>query len=268
MLIDFHVHVFPDKLAKKTFAVLRKNMCDVYGINQEMSYGGTLAELKEAMAEKNVDVSVIMPIATKVTQYGTINAYAEEITDGKSIISFASLHPYQNNVEEVLCDIVSRGFKGIKLHPDYQGVYADDEKFIALVRRAAELGLYVTIHAGKDLGIYPPYRATAEHLRTMLGRVDSSRVILAHMGAFMEWDEAERFIGDFDMYFDTSVVSRYMSLEQYRRIIDRRGADKILFGSDSPWEDPRQALAFLKESGVSEEETELITHKNAEKILF
>ena len=268
MLIDFHVHVFPDKLAKKTFAVLRKNMCDVYGINQEMSYGGTLAELKEAMAEKNVDVSVIMPIATKVTQYGTINAYAEEITDGTSIISFASLHPYQDNVEEALRDIVSRGFKGIKLHPDYQGVYADDEKFIALVRRAAELGLYITIHAGKDLGIYPPYRATAEHLRPMLGRVDSSRVILAHMGAFMEWDEAERFIGDFDMYFDTSVVSRYMSLEQYRRIIDRRGADKILFGSDSPWEDPRQALAFLKDSGVSEEETELITHKNAEKILF
>ncbi len=268
MLIDFHVHVFPDRIAKKTIAVLQRNMSEVYNIKQELSYGGTLAELKAAMAEKQVDISVIMPIATKVTQYKTINGYAEEITDGRSVISFASLHPYQDNIDETLQDIVSRGFKGIKLHPDYQGVYADDEKFISLVRRAAELGLYITIHAGKDFGIYPPYRAVAEHLRPLLEHVDSSRVILAHMGAFMEWDEAERLINDFNMYIDTSVVSRYISLEQYRRIIDRRGADRVLFGSDSPWEDPRKSLAFLKASGVSEEETELITHKNAEKILF
>lgn len=268
MLIDFHVHIFPDKIAERTLAMLQNNMRSVLGVNQELSFGGTLSALKAAMEEKGVDLSVIMPIATKVTQYKTINDYAEEITDGKTIISFASLHPYQDDVNDRLLDIVSRGFKGIKLHPDYQGVFADDEKFISLVKRATELGLYVTIHAGEDGGIRSPYRGTVEHLIPMLKKVDSSRIILAHMGAFREWDAVESEILKYPVYIDTSVVSKFINIEQYRRIIDKRGADRVLFGSDSPWEDSRDTLAFLKASGISDEEFELITHKNAEKILF
>ena len=69
------------------------------------------------------------------------------------------------------------------------------------------------------------------------------------------------------MYFDTAVVSRYIDRETDKRIIDRHGADKILFGSDAPWEDPRDTYAFLTDAGLSSEEIELIKHKNAEKIL-
>ncbi|MCH5211486.1 MAG: amidohydrolase family protein [Oscillospiraceae bacterium] len=268
MLIDFHVHVFPEKIAKQTFEVLENNIRRAYKLEPERCFSGTVDGLKELMAKTGVDLSVIMPIATKPTQYKSINKYAEEITDGKSIISFASVHPYQDNVEETLCDIVSSRFKGIKLHPDYQSVYADDEKFIALVKSATEKGLYVTTHAGQDVGVIPPYRSTAVHLRAMLKNVDSSRVILAHMGAFDEWDEAERLAKDFDAYFDISVVSSFIDKDQYRRIIDKRGVEKILFGSDAPWENPADTLKFLKASGISDEEFELITHKNAEKILF
>ena len=269
MIIDFHVHAFPDKIAHRTIELLKGNMYHaLLEVKVEPSHGGTIAELKQSMAENGIDMSVIMPIATKVTQYHTINEFAREITDGKTIISFASLHPYQDNVNEVLREIAASGFKGIKLHPDYQGVFADDEKFIALVRYAEELGLYVTVHAGKDMGVPPPNKGTARHLRGLLNKTDCSRIILAHMGAFDEWDEAEKLAEDFDVYLDTSVVSRFIAPEQYLRIIEKRGADRVLFGSDAPWENPKDTLAFLKASGVSETEYELITHKNAEKILF
>lgn len=268
MLIDFHTHVFPDKIAHNTIAMLKKNMSDVYGIKQDVTYWGDVAGLKASMERSGVDLSVIMPIATKPHQHTTINNFAEEITDNESIISFASLHPYQEDTDETLREIARRGFRGIKLHPDYQGVYADDERFIHIVKKAAELGLYVMIHAGRDLGVKPPNKGAAKHLRPLLGAVDTSRVILAHMGSFLEWDEAERFARETDAYFDISVVSRYIAPDRYRRIIETRGADRVLFGSDSPWEDPRETLAFLKESGVSSDELELITHKNAEMILF
>ena len=37
-----------------------------------------------------------------------------------------------------------------------------------------------------------------------------------------------------DMYMDTSMGMNYYSHDQFERIVKNHGADKILFGSDSP----------------------------------
>lgn len=266
MLIDFHVHVYPDKIAERALTTLEKKIKDAYDLDQNPYYDGTVDGLKKLMGEDGVDISVILPIALSVTNHVSINRFAEEI-NGDGIISFASLHPYQDNIDEALSDVAARGFRGIKLHPDYQGVYADDEKCIELVNKAAELGLHTTFHSGKDPGILPPNRGAAEHMKNMLDRVDASMVTLAHLGAFWQWDEVESWLVDSKAYFDTAIVSSFIDIDQYRRIIDRHGADKILFGSDLPWERPADTLAFLKKANLSDEEFEMITHKNAERIL-
>lgn len=267
MLIDFHTHVFPPAIAQRALDGIVQRTKEIYGIDQDKSFDGTVDGLKEQMKRTGVDISVILPIATKVTQYKTINCYAEEITCG-SIISFASLHPYQENVYETLDQIKAKGFKGIKLHPDYQGVYIDDEASISLIKRATEMGLYVAIHSGEDLGKPSPFHCTIDRLRKVLDKVEEKHIILAHMGGFNLWDDVESMIINSKAYFDTSVVSRYMDIDQYRRIIEKHGADRILFGSDTPWEDPSDSLAFLHSAGLSGDELELITHINAEQILF
>jgi predicted TIM-barrel fold metal-dependent hydrolase len=66
---------------------------------------------------------------------------------------------------------------------------------------------------------------------------------------------------------DTAFVRLFISPEQMTRIIRSHGASKILFGSDSPWEDPADTLKFLLSLGLTDDELELITHKNAEKLL-
>lgn len=268
MLIDFHVHVFPEKMALRTLKGMQDNVKEISGFEQPIFFDGTVNDLKRRMAAAGVDLSVVLPIATKPKQFDTINAYAEEITDGKTIISFGTVHPMAENVTEQIEELSRRGFKGIKLHPEYQGIYVDDPVFIAVVKRAAELGMYVVLHAGADMGIRPPVHAPVDRIKTMLGQVDAERVILAHLGAYNMWDAVESDLIDTKAYFDTAIVSSFMDIEQYRRIIDKHGADKILFGSDGPWEDPKQTFEFLKKSGISGEELELITHKNAEKILF
>ena len=267
MLIDFHTHMFPPEIAGRALGGIIERTKAIYGIDQETSFDGTLAGLRASMKDTGTDLSVVLPIATKPTQYRTINKYALE-AQGGGIISFASLHPYQNNVNETLAEIVSAGFKGIKLHPDYQQVFADDERFIALVKRACGLGLYTVIHSGEDLGMRPPFHCTVGRLKRLLDRVDESLIIAAHMGGFNMWDEVLDKIVHTSAYFDTAVVSRYIDIDTYRRIIEEHGADRILFGSDAPWEDPRETYAFLMSAGLSEEENELITHKNAERILF
>ena len=62
-------------------------------------------------------------------------------------------------------------------------------------------------------------------------------------------------------------MSRFIDINQYRRIIENHGADRILFGSDMPWESPADTLEFMKKANVSDTDFELITHKNAERIL-
>ena len=266
MLIDFHVHVYPDKIADRAVNTLAAKIKDAYDLDRKPQYDGTVAGLKRLMAEDGVDISVILPIALSITNHTSINRFAGEIT-GEGIISFASLHPYQEDIDRALCDVAAHGFRGIKLHPDYQGVYSDDERCISLVNKAAELGLHTTFHSGKDPGILPPNRGAAVHMREMLKRVDASMVTLAHMGAFWQWEEVETWLVDSKAYFDTAVVSSFMDIEQYRRIIDRHGADRILFGSDLPWERPAATLEFLKKAKLSDDEFEMITHKNAERIL-
>ena len=266
MLIDFHVHTFPEAIAEKTLAYLLGKMRDTYKINQKINYGGTPKLLLENMKETGVDISVVMPIATKPSQYESINRFAKEITDGK-IISFGTIHPQDTDIEYKVRELQEMGFKGIKLHPDYQDTNADSDEFIHLVKYATEKGMYVTIHSGHDIGIPAPFKADLARIRPMLNKVDDSFVILAHMGAFNQWDDIEKYLINSKAYFDVSVISPYIDINQYKRIIENHGPDRILFGSDMPWESPLDTLALLKKSGVSGEAFELITHKNAERIL-
>ena len=50
-------------------------------------------------------------------------------------------------------------------------------------------------------------------------------------------------------------------------ILEKNGTDKILFGSDSPWNAPSWDVDMLKTMGLTQEEEEKIFYKNAEKLL-
>ena len=120
MVIDFHTHAFPEKIAAKTLAVLLKNVQTVEGIDHDAFTDGTMAGIKKSMAESGVDYSLVLPIATTVAQSTSINRFAKENTGKDGIISFGSLHPIQEDWEAVLEEIKDMGLLGIKLHPEYQ----------------------------------------------------------------------------------------------------------------------------------------------------
>ncbi len=266
MLIDFHTHMFPPAIAERALGGIVKRTKEIYDIDQSVSFDGTLDGLRASMKDNGVNLSVVLPIATKVGQFKTINEYAEK-AKGNGVISFASLHPYDENIGIILNDIVSAGLIGIKLHPDYQNVYVDDERFISLVKNAHDRGLFVVIHSGEDLGMRPPFKCSIDRLKTLLRQIDENRLIIAHMGGFNMWDKVLDEIINTPAYFDTAVVSKYIDKDIYKKIIEKHGAEKILFGSDAPWEDPRETYKFLVTAGLSSEELKLIKYKNAEKIL-
>ena len=272
MLIDFHTHFFPEKLAARTIEVLRENMrvrMDTDKTAEELfpvCTNATYDDTCRLIEESNIDYSVLLPIATNEKQSANVNNYAEKVNGGR-IISFASVHPFQSDWEYVLEGLSDRGFKGIKLHPEFQQFYINSKEGMRVLKKADKLGMLIVIHAGMDPGFDPPYHCTPQMLSEVIKEVDPQKIIAAHMGGMRMWDEVERYLVGTDINMDTSYISNDIDFQQYKRIIESHGTDKIVFGSDCPWQDPRNTLNDLMSLGLSDEDMELITSGNALRLL-
>ena len=261
MIIDFHTHMFPDKLAERTIVKLSE-AADI-----KNHTNGTLLGTLQKMKECGVSKSVVCNIATNEKQTGNVNKFAVEINKNPEIISFGSVHPD--------CDFVyfldflrDNGIKGIKLHPDYQQFFIDDKKMQKVYENILKRDFVLIFHTGIDDGVEGPTHASPERIKNTLGTFRSEKVVFAHMGGFRMWDDVtEKLIGE-DIYFDTSCTAGYMPPEKTEQLIIAHGTDKILFASDLPWTDPAEGIREIEQmKHLNSEEKMDIFFRNAEKLL-
>ncbi len=106
----------------------------------------------------------------------------------------------------------------------------------------------------------------ADLLRSM-DRFPTLRVIAAHCGAWADWDEVERHLLGQDVYFDISCSFDFMSPDQAARILRGHRADRLLFGSDSPWVDQARTLEQLRAFDLGAEAEEQLLGRNAGALL-
>lgn len=260
MIIDFHTHMFPEKIAKGTIDFLA-GVCRI-----EPFTDGTYAGLCESAKQAGIDRSVALPAVTKVSQVDSINRFAAQYQTGP-VISFGGVHPACENYKEILRQIRDMGLKGIKLHPDYQDMYFDDIRYKRLVSYASELGLIVSVHAGRDPKCPLDVHCTPQMALEMIEDVRPEKLILAHMGGNELWDEVERLLVGQNVYFDTGVVLGRMKEEQFVRMVRSHGADKILFATDSPWGGQKEFVRLLSDMPLTSEEKEQIFSGNACRLL-
>jgi len=263
MIIDFHTHIFPDNIAERTMKFL-EDEC-----NQKAFTNGTLDALKKSMKEATFDISVVLPVATKPSQFDTVNSFAASINGKDGIISFGGIHPDNDNFRERLEKIKELGLKGIKLHPDYQKSFIDEPKMVDLIRQAVYLDLIVVIHAGLDIGLPDPVHCPPERTARMLDQIDykDAKIVLAHMGGYSMWDDVEKYLVGRNVWFDTSYCLGKMDDSQFVKIIRSHGAEHILFATDSPWSGQKETIEHIKGVGLTASELDIILHKNAEELL-
>ena len=261
MLIDFHTHAFPEKIAARAIAKLAHS---AGGLQPQTD--GTLASLKEEMAKDGVSMAVVHSIATNPGQQTKVNDYAIEMDRDPAIIAFGSVHPDAPNALEELERLKEAGIRGIKLHPEYQQFYADDEKMKPIYRKISQLGLITLFHAGQDYGFPAPYHGMPHQIRTALGWFDSP-VVAAHWGGMgCGSDVLAQLCGE-HIYFDLSMGYFAMPKHMAQSIIDAHGCGKLLFGSDMPWHRPAWELRLLDSLDISMEDKEKIFCQNAMRLL-
>ena len=276
MIIDIHTHICPDKIAYETLRHMEQSIYECQGIKVNAEATALRSDLSKTTIEAGIDKSIICPVATNITQPEKLNALASKIneaTDETHLFSFGAIHPDNENYKEIIDDIVARDLKGVKLHPDYQDKLFSDEKYQRIVDYAAEKDLVIIIHAGEDIGIPAEIHCTPDMILEMHKHMQPEKLVLAHMGGWRMWDEVEEKLLELPYYLDTAIclnknVEIYLDNEQFVRMVRKRGVDKVLFGTDSPWYDQKRAIEDLKATGLTEEELKLVLGENANKLIF
>lgn len=263
MIIDFHTHIFPDKIAARSIEALSQ----VSGI--KAATDGTLNGLLASMDRSGVDLSVIMPVVTKPSQFESVNTFAAKVNEQYAgrLLSFGGVHPDSEDYKAELNRIKELGLPGIKLHPDYQGVMIDDVRYMKIIEYANELDLVILVHAGIDIGLPEPVHCPPDKARKVLDTIKPQKLILAHMGGWKQWDEVYEYLAGEQVYLDTAFSFDYMEQEMFMKLWEKHDKDKILFATDSPWSDARRDMDVVNTLPLTVQEKEAIFSGNAKKLL-
>lgn len=200
--------------------------------------------------------------------------------------------------------VTQLGFRGAMIHGHTHGEYLDAEKFRVVWERAEALNAPLYLHVNEpmvdQMKIYqgrpellgPTWCwgvETATHaLRIIFGGMfdayPKAALILDHMGESLPYvlgrlDEGFTLVGGKKSgklkkmpseYFRENVwitTSGKFFPETLQCAIRAIGADRILFATDYPFADTREAVEQIENSPVGEEDKERIFHLNAERLL-
>ena len=258
--IDFHVHVFPDEVAPKALA----RFVEVYG-SAPLS-DGTVAGTLAYMDEAGIDVFVPQPVATRPSQVEGINDWAISVRSDR-VIPFGAIHPDYPNIRQEMERLVSAGFRGIKLQPDWQEFYPDEERVFPIYE-AAEGRLAVLFHAGREIEEMDIVRSTPARLLKVHQKFRGLTLVAAHMGGYRLWREAEESLSRTGVYFDISYCpDEELPDSEMVRLARKHGLSRILFASDFPFADPKRDAERLARMPLSADEKEDIAWRNAARIL-
>ncbi len=262
MVIDFHTHCFPEKIAARAMEQLRLRS----GI-LEPFHIGTFDSLAALGKRSGIDYSVVLNIATNPQQQTNVNNYAISLKGTDGIIPFGSVHHDSPDALAELERLAENGIKGVKLHPDYQDFYCDDDKMLPVYEKIGSLGLITVFHCGIDMGYPRPVHCDPRRLAAVLPSFGDAPVVAAHFGGLIGWEDTEEYLVGKNVYLDTAYSYGMLPPKIATPIIKAHGADKILMGSDAPWSNPAHYIEFIECLDISEEEKRAILGGNAQRLL-
>lgn len=270
MVIDVHVHTFPDDLATRALQKLIDK-----ADNKISAVGdGTVDGLLKQMRAAAVDYAVVCPIATRPTQFAGILAEANALRSGElgveaatHLIPFASVHPNDVARFDHLRQVAESGICGIKLHPYYQPCVVDSPEMLEYFRCCRDLDLVVQCHCGFDIGFPLDPVCNPARISHVIRSVPGLRLIAAHLGGWLQWGEALIHLVGQDLFLDTSILATNATEEAPQRVLREHPTDRLLFATDWPWLSFKDGISFVRSRIASPEHERLVLGINAARLL-
>ena len=259
-IIDAHAHIYPQKIADKATEAIG----DFYNIKMEMP-SGTSENLIKDGERAGITKFVVHSCATKAQQVDAINKFIHLETQKHSqFIGFMTLHQdmTEEEVYNQVCMCVKLGFKGVKLHPDFQKFYIDGENAIKFYRIIGDK-LPILFHIGDDRYKY----SMPERLCTVAKEFKKVNFIAAHFGGYRQWNKVDLYKGLDNIYFDTCSSLAFIDSNRAKEIISKFGSSKFFFATDFPMWDAKNELERFNKIPLTHSDREKILGKNVKNLL-
>ena len=259
MIFDCHAHIFPEHVVDRAMEALGA----VY--NARPVARPTPDNLLRHMDGCGVDRALVVAVATRPSQVAPVNSWLTALGEPR-LTPLGSLHPHCDDVAGEVQRLLDAGIRGVKLQPHFQGYGFDDPATDALFEAIGDR-LWVLLHAGQEIVPLDRVEPTPERLLALHRRFPQVRLILAHLGGFLEWDGVEELLVGEDVWLDASYVFGICPDERIKRIILSHGPERVLWGSDFPWQTAAHGIAGIERLGLTDEQKRGILGENLQRLL-
>lgn len=277
MLIDSHVHIFPNSFRLERQSLVEKDLTFRQLYSNPNTHMVTADELISAMDESGVDVSVMVGIGWQ--NFELARMYNDYILDAQSrfpnrLIGYCAVNPQWGQlavVEAQRC--LEAGLKGVgELHPDTQGFNLNEDPTVnSLMELIVHFEVPILVHSSEPIGHDYPGKGTVNptKLIAFIQNFKEAQIICAHWGGGLPFYSLMPEIADLlkNVSFD-SAASPFLYDSAVFSVVTRLvGPEKVLFGSDFPLVSPKRMLKQIRDNHFSPETLALILGGNAHRLL-
>ena len=177
------------------------------------------------------------------------------------LIPYVRLDPWYGEKAISILDKAVReyNFRGVKFHPAHYTLHPFGADTVNILKRAAEYNIPVLFHCSDESMCLPLQIAEAAK------QSSDTKIIMAHMGGFYHWEDAIRVCQKYkNVYLDTCESPFPYAIKEAVRVL---GAEKVIFGTDIPTDNPFFEIEKIRCIGLSKEEEDMIFYKNIAGVL-
>lgn len=181
------------------------------------------------------------------------------------LIPFGSCDPNQPDYEARFAQLLTRPIRGIKFHSDLQGLPLDAPplfKMLKIMESSDAAHLPVYLHTGN----FPVYRPQESPWQSALPKLLATFPTLTFVCGHSGWDAPQAALKAALAHPNLFLETSWQPARLLRRLCDKLGPERLLFGSDFPLFSQRRALRNAR-AALTEAEFTLVAGQNAKKLL-
>lgn len=235
MITDAHMHVGPFPYA---------------GVNLEG------AELGDYLAENDITTGMVFHTDNEMVR--------RTIQQVDAAYGLYWANPKQNKdvVAELKDYLDDPKFRGVKLHPLMDGYHPNETFVWPVIELLMERGLPALIHCGHPIFSLP------WSIEELIQNFEDAKIILGHMGhGNIVYINASIGVAERheNVWLETSGMPMSLKIKE---AVEKVGVDRVIYGSDGPWHDPKVEQFKVQRSGLDELQLTEVMNGTAQRLFF
>jgi uncharacterized protein len=177
-----------------------------------------------------------------------------------------NVHERMKGVAAFELAVREHGFKGLHIHPHGYGIPPSHAHYFPYYAKAQELGVPAIISMGNTLDLMPLEPGRPIHLDPVALYFPDLAIVCTHTGwpwteeaIALAWKHPNVFLG-------TSAHAPKYWKPELVKFINSHGQDKVLWGTDYPLIDHKEALEQIETLGLKERSKQKFLHDNAARL--